>query len=30
MLREGWSYDEWLQQHESWGVRPVQALVSVA
>lgn len=30
MLREGWSYEEWLQQHESWGVRPVQALVSVA
>jgi transposase len=29
MLKEGWSYDEWLRQHEL-GVRPVQMLVSVA
>jgi hypothetical protein len=28
MLKEGWSYDEWLRQHEL-GVRPEQALVSV-
>jgi transposase len=30
MLRNSWSYEEWLQQHEGWGVRPEQALVSVA
>jgi hypothetical protein len=29
MLKESWSYDEWLRQHEL-GVRPEQALVSVA
>jgi hypothetical protein len=29
MLQNGWSYEEWLQQHEGWGVRPEQALVSV-
>lgn len=29
-LTQGWSYTEWLQQHEgSWGVRPTQTLVSV-
>jgi transposase len=28
MLKEGWSYEEWLRQHEL-GVRPVQMLVSV-
>jgi transposase len=29
MLKNGWSYEEWLRQHEL-GVRPVQVLVSVA
>ena len=29
MLRNGWSYEEWLQQHEGWGVRPEHALGSV-
>jgi transposase len=29
MLKQGWSYEEWLRQHEL-GVRPEQALVSVA
>jgi transposase len=28
MLKEGWSYEEWLRQHEL-GVRPEQALVSI-
>ncbi len=23
MLREGWSYEEWLEQHERLEVRPV-------
>jgi transposase len=30
MLREGWSYDEWLERHERLEVRPVQTLASVA
>jgi hypothetical protein len=30
MLREGWSYEEWLEQHEQLEVRPVQTLASVA
>jgi transposase len=30
MLQEAWTYEEWLQQHEKLGVRPEQALVSVA
>lgn len=29
-LTEGWSYDEWLRQHERLEVRPVQPLGSVA
>lgn len=29
MLKEGWSYEEWLQQHERREVRPVQTLASV-
>jgi transposase len=29
MLKEAWTYEDWLQQHEELGVRPVQALVSV-
>jgi hypothetical protein len=29
MLKEGWSYAEWLRQHEL-GVRAEQELVSVA
>lgn len=30
MLKEGWSYEEWLEQHERLEVRPVQTLASVA
>ncbi|NIM52719.1 MAG: IS110 family transposase, partial [Gemmatimonadales bacterium] len=29
MLKKGWSYEEWLRQHERREVRPVQTLVSV-
>ena len=29
-LKEDWSYDEWLRQHERLEVRPVQALGSAA
>lgn len=30
MLKEGWSYEQWLQQHERSGVRPVHSLATVA
>ncbi|NIM49665.1 MAG: IS110 family transposase [Gemmatimonadales bacterium] len=30
MLREGWSYEEWLERRERLEVRPVQTLASVA
>ena len=30
MLKAGWSYEEWLQQHGRSEVRPVQTLASVA
>jgi hypothetical protein len=30
MLKEEWSYTEWLRQHDRSEVRPVQALGSVA
>lgn len=29
MLKQGWSYEEWLQQHERLEVRPTRSLASV-